>query len=83
MHVLAVTSLVEVCQRRHVERAERHGTTGFVLLHFARDGCTQAPVSLILKGGTEAVVEHHLIVLRPLQGYQEVILVGLQETVAG
>ena len=47
------------------------------------DGCTEAPVLLALECQCLTVVEHHLIDLGPLEGGEDVILVGMHELVAG
>ena len=70
-------------QDRGVECAERHGAAGLVLFCLAVDGGLQTPVGLVFEGQALAIVEHHLVGLRPFQSHHEVILVGVEEAVAG
>ena len=81
--VFVVAVAVEVRAGRRVERAERELAAGFVFLDLGVERGLQSPISLVVEGDLLTVVEHHLVGLCPLEGYHEVILVGIEETVAG
>ena len=58
-----------------------HGPEGLVLFRLSADDGFQAPVGLIFKADLLPVIGHHLIGLGPFHGYEDVVLVGLHETV--
>ena len=83
LHELVVAKLVERLTFWGVQCGKRHIAAGLVLLHLSVKSSFQSPVSLVIKGHLLAIVEHHLVGLGPLHGHNKVILICIQETVAG
>ncbi len=65
------------------EGCEEQGAGGLVLFGLQRDGGLESPFLLALEGELLAVVEHHLVDGGPLEGGEDVVLVGMHELVAG
>ena len=56
---------------------------GLVLLGLQGDGGAEPPVFLTFEGERLAVVEHHIVDRCPLEGGEDVVLVGMHELVGG